>query len=110
MPTHDEFWFKDAVFYEAPIRSFFDADGDGKGDFRGLAQKLDYSRDLGVDCIWIPRMYPSPLRGDGYDISDFSATHPDLGSVADFKLLVDAAHARGLKVIADLVLNHPSDQ
>jgi len=110
MPTNDQFWFKDAVFYEAPIRSFFDADGDGKGDFRGIAQKLDYIRDLGVDCIWIPPMYPSPLRDDGYDISHFTSIHPDFGSVADFKLLVDAAHARGLKVIADLVLNHTSDQ
>ncbi|MEA2586115.1 MAG: maltose alpha-D-glucosyltransferase / alpha-amylase [Thermomicrobiales bacterium] len=110
MPTSDDLWFKDAIIYEAPIRSFFDANGDGKGDFRGMAQKLDYIRDLGVDCIWIPPMYPSPLRDDGYDIAHFTAIHADFGSVADFKLLVDAAHARGLKVIADLVMNHTSDQ
>jgi maltose alpha-D-glucosyltransferase/alpha-amylase len=106
----DDLWFKDAVFYEAPVRSFFDANGDGKGDFRGMAQKLDYLRDLGVDCIWITPMYPSPLRDDGYDIANFTAIHPDFGTVADFKLFLDAAHARGLKVIADLVMNHTSDQ
>ncbi len=110
MPISDDLWFKDAVFYEAPIRSFFDANGDGKGDFRGMAQKLDYIRDLGVDCIWITPMYPSPLRDDGYDIAHFTTIHPDFGSVADFKLLVDAAHARGVKIIADLVMNHTSDQ
>jgi maltose alpha-D-glucosyltransferase / alpha-amylase len=110
MPTSDDLWFKDAVFYEAPVRSFFDANGDGKGDFRGMAQKLDYIRDLGVDCIWITPMYPSPLRDDGYDIAHFTSIHPDFGSVADFKLLIDAAHARGVKVIADLVMNHTSDQ
>jgi maltose alpha-D-glucosyltransferase/alpha-amylase len=111
MPTSsDGLWFKDAVFYEAPVRSFFDANGDGKGDFRGLAQKLDYIRLLGVDCIWITPMYPSPLRDDGYDIADFTSIHPDFGSVGDFKLFLDAAHARGVRVIADLVLNHTSDQ
>ncbi len=103
-------WFRDAVFYEVPIRSFHDANGDGKGDFRGIAQKLDYIRDLGVDCIWVLPMYPSPLRDDGYDISDFLAIHPDFGTVADFKRFLDAAHARGLRVIADLVMNHTSDQ
>jgi maltose alpha-D-glucosyltransferase/alpha-amylase len=110
MPTSDDLWFKDAVFYEAPVRSFFDANGDGKGDFRGMAQKLDYIRDLGVDCIWLTPMYPSPLRDDGYDIAHFTTIHPDFGSVADFKLLLDTAHARGVKVIADLVMNHTSDQ
>jgi maltose alpha-D-glucosyltransferase/alpha-amylase len=110
MPHDDPLWFKDAVFYEVPIRSFYDANGDGSGDFRGLAQKLDYVRDLGVDCIWILPMYPSPLRDDGYDIASFLEIHPDLGSVNDFRLFLDAAHARGLKVIADLVMNHTSDQ
>lgn len=110
MPLDDSLWFKDAVFYEVPVRSFFDSNGDGKGDFVGVAQKLDYIRDLGVDCIWIQPMYPSPLLDDGYDISDFKLIHPDLGNVNDFILLVDAAHARGLKVVADLVLNHCSDQ
>ena len=110
MPSNDELWFKDAVFYEVPIRSFFDSNNDGKGDFRGLAQKLDYIRDLGVDCIWILPMYPSPNMDDGYDIADFFGVHPDYGSVGDFINFIDAAHARGLKVVADLVLNHTSDQ
>lgn len=110
MPHDDPLWFKDAVFYEVPIRSFFDSNDDGKGDFRGLAQKLDYIRDLGIDCIWILPMYPSPLLDDGYDISSFLEIHPDLGTVNDFRLFLDAAHARGLKVVADLVMNHVSDQ
>ena len=110
MPADDALWFKDAVFYEVPVRSFFDSNGDGKGDFRGLAQKLDYIRDLGVDCIWVLPMYPSPNLDDGYDIADFLKIHPDYGNVSDFILFIDAAHARGLKVVADLVLNHTSDQ
>jgi maltose alpha-D-glucosyltransferase / alpha-amylase len=110
MPSDDALWFKDAVFYEVPVRSFFDSSGDGKGDFRGLAQKLDYIRDLGVDCIWVLPMYPSPNLDDGYDIADFLKIHPDYGTVSDFILFIDAAHARGLKVVADLVLNHTSDQ
>jgi len=110
MPHDDPLWFKDAVFYEVPIRSFFDSNGDGKGDFRGLAQKLDYVRDLGIDCIWILPMYPSPLLDDGYDIASFLEIHPDLGTVNDFRLFLDAAHARGLKVVADLVMNHVSAQ
>jgi maltose alpha-D-glucosyltransferase/alpha-amylase len=110
MLANDPFWFKDAVFYEVPVRSFFDSNGDGYGDFRGLTQKLDYIRDLGVDCIWVQPMYPSPLLDDGYDIAGFTEIHPDLGTVNDFRLFMDAAHARGLKVIADLVMNHTSDQ
>jgi maltose alpha-D-glucosyltransferase/alpha-amylase len=110
MPSNDALWYKDAVFYEVPVRSFFDSNGDGKGDFRGLAQKLDYIRDLGVDCIWVLPMYPSPNLDDGYDIADFLSIHPDYGSVGDFINFIDAAHARGLKVVADLVLNHTSDQ
>ncbi len=110
MPSNDALWFKDAVFYEVQVRSFFDSNNDGKGDFRGLAQKLDYIRDLGVDCIWVLPMYPSPNLDDGYDIADFLSVHPDYGSVGDFINFIDAAHARGLKVVADLVLNHTSDQ
>ncbi len=108
--SEDPFWYKDAVFYEAPVKSFFDSDNNGIGDFRGMAEKLDYIKNLGVDCIWLLPFYPSPFKDDGYDISDFGSIHPDFGTVEDFKLLLDAAHERGLKVIADLVMNHTSDQ
>jgi len=110
MPSDDALWFKDAVFYEVPVRSFFDSNGDGKGDFRGLAQKLDYIRDLGVDCVWVLPMYDSPNLDDGYDIANYREIHADYGNVSDFISFIDAAHARGLKVVADLVLNHTSDQ
>ncbi|HEX3176790.1 MAG TPA: maltose alpha-D-glucosyltransferase [Methylomirabilota bacterium] len=103
-------WYKDAVFYEVHVKAFADADGNGVGDFAGLTGKLDYVRDLGVDCIWILPMYPSPLRDDGYDIADFYGIHPTYGSVEDFQKFLDAAHDRGLRVIADLVMNHTSDQ
>ncbi|HQY31247.1 MAG TPA: alpha-amylase family glycosyl hydrolase, partial [Thermomicrobiales bacterium] len=106
----DPLWYKDAVFYELHARSFFDSDNNGKGDFPGMAQRLDYVRNLGVDCIWIQPFYPSPLLDDGYDISDFTAIHPDFGSLEDFQRLVDAAHDRGLKVLIDFVMNHASDQ
>ena len=108
--SSDSLWFKDAVFYEAPVKSFFDSDNNGIGDFRGMTEKLDYIRQLGVDCIWLLPMYPSPYKDDGYDISDFMSIHHHYGTVADFKALLDAAHERGLKVIADLVVNHTSDQ
>ncbi|MFL5761605.1 MAG: maltose alpha-D-glucosyltransferase [Thermomicrobiales bacterium] len=110
MTFENELWYKDAIFYEAPVKSFYDADGDGMGDFKGMSEKLDYIRDLGVDCIWILPMFPSPLRDDGYDISSFDEIHPDYGTVDDFKEFLDQAHARGLRVIADLVMNHTSDQ
>ena len=103
-------WFKDAIFYEVPVRSFYDSNNDGSGDFRGLTEKLPYIRDLGVDCIWLLPFYPSPLKDDGYDIADFSTIHPDYGTLDDFRAFLDAAHALGLRVIADLVLNHTSDQ
>ncbi len=103
-------WHKDAVIYEVPIKSFYDSNGDGIGDLNGLTEKLDYIQQLGIDCIWLLPMYPSPLRDDGYDISDFYNIHPDYGTVADFEAFVRAAHDRGIKVIADLVLNHTSDQ
>ena len=108
--SEDSFWYKDAVFYEAPVKSFFDSDNNGVGDFRGMTEKLDYIRNLGVDCIWLLPFYPSPFKDDGYDISDFGSIHPDFGTVDDFKMLLDAAHERGLKVIVDLVMNHTSDQ
>jgi len=104
----DPLWFKHAVFYEIHVRGFFDGNGDGMGDLQGLAAKLDYLEWLGIDCIWLLPMYPSPLRDGGYDISDFYDIHPDYGSVEDFRALVDAAHQRQIRVIADLVMNHTS--
>ncbi|MBI4060576.1 MAG: maltose alpha-D-glucosyltransferase [Elusimicrobia bacterium] len=103
-------WYKDAVFYEVPIKSFYDSNGDGIGDLNGLTQRLDYLRQLEIDCLWLLPMYPSPLRDDGYDISNFYAIHPDYGTVEDFERLVKAAHERKIRVVADLVLNHTSDQ
>ncbi|MGH7268728.1 MAG: maltose alpha-D-glucosyltransferase [Candidatus Rokuibacteriota bacterium] len=106
----DELWYKDAVFYEVHVKAFYDSNADGVGDFRGLTQKLDYLQMLGVDCLWILPMYPSPLRDDGYDIADFYSVHPDYGTLGDFKDFLDEAHRRDMKVIADLVMNHTSDQ
>src|SRR5579884_3728921 len=103
-------WFKGAVFYEVHVRSFFDGNGDGIGDFRGLTEKLDYLQWLGIDCIWLLPFYSSPLRDGGYDISDFTNIHPDYGTVDDVQELIDAAHARRIRVIADLVMNHTSSE
>ncbi len=103
-------WYRDAIFYEVHVKAFRDANGDGVGDFAGLTESLDYVKDLGADCLWILPMYPSPLRDDGYDIADFYGVHPAYGTVEDFQTFLDAAHARGLRVIADLVMNHTSDQ
>ncbi|MCA9872931.1 MAG: hypothetical protein KC441_04735, partial [Anaerolineales bacterium] len=103
-------WYKEAVFYELYIRAYADASGDGHGDFRGAIEKLDHIRSLGVDCIWIMPMYPSPLLDDGYDVAQYDDIHPDYGTLADFKAFLDAAHERGLKLITDLVMNHTSDQ
>jgi maltose alpha-D-glucosyltransferase/alpha-amylase len=110
MLSADTEWFKDAVFYQIPVKSYMDSNADGIGDFRGLTEKLDYIKDLGIDCIWIMPMFPSPYQDDGYDISDFYAIHSDFGTVDDFQEFIEAAHARGLRVIADLVMNHTSDQ
>ena len=101
-------WFKTAVFYEIHTRAFFDSNDDGSGDFRGLPQKLDYLQWLGIDCIWLLPFYPSPLRDGGYDIADFYGVNPDYGSVEDFRTFVEQAHQRGIRVIADLVMNHTS--
>src|SRR5947209_5471959 len=101
-------WFKRAVFYEIHIRGFFDGNGDGSGDFRGLTEKLEFLQWLGIDCIWLLPFYASPLRDGGYDISDFTLVHPDYGTVDDVHELIDAAHARRIRVIADLVMNHTS--
>lgn len=103
-------WYKDAVFYEVPVRSFYDSNADGVGDFPGLTQRLDYIQELGVDCIWLLPMYRSPLKDDGYDISDFHSIQPEYGTLDDFRAFLDGAHARGIRVIADLVMNHTSDQ
>ena len=101
-------WFKTAVFYEIYLRGFYDGNGDGSGDFRGLTEKLDYLQWLGIDVIWLLPMYASPLRDGGYDISDFYTVHPDYGTIDDVQAFVDAAHERGIRVIADLVMNHTS--
>jgi maltose alpha-D-glucosyltransferase/alpha-amylase len=108
--SRDPLWYKRAVFYEVLIRGFYDSSGDGTGDIRGLAEKLDYLQWLGVDCIWLLPIYESPLRDGGYDISDFLKVLPEFGDIGDFVLLVEEAHRRGIRVIADLVMNHTSDQ
>ena len=106
----DPEWFKRAVFYEVLVRGFADSDGDGTGDLRGLTSKLDYLQWLGVDCVWLLPIYSSPLRDGGYDISDFTNVLPEFGTLGDFVELVEAAHERGLRVIADMIMNHTSDQ
>ncbi|MBX2969237.1 MAG: maltose alpha-D-glucosyltransferase [Cyclobacteriaceae bacterium] len=103
-------WFKDAIFYELSVRAFYDSNGDGIGDFNGLIQKLDYLEDLGVNTLWLLPFYPSPLKDDGYDVTDHYDIHPDYGTLSDFKTFLKEAHARGIKVITELVLNHTSDQ
>jgi len=108
--TPNPVWYKDAVLYEARVRSFRDSDGDGIGDFRGLTEKLDYLHDLGITAIWLLPFYPSPGRDDGYDISSYLEIHPDCGTLQDFKRFLREAHQRDLRVITELVINHTSDQ
>jgi maltose alpha-D-glucosyltransferase/alpha-amylase len=103
-------WYKDAVIYQIHVRSFYDSNGDGIGDFQGLAQKIDYLHDLGVNAIWLMPFFPSPLRDDGYDISDYTSVHSNYGTLDDFKKFLTSAHESGIKVIIELVLNHTSDQ
>ncbi len=105
----DPDWFKRAVFYEVLVRGFSDSNGDGTGDLRGLAEKLDYLQWLGIDCVWLPPFYPSPLRDGGYDVSDFTGVLPEFGTIEDFKQFLAAAHERGIRVIIDVVMNHTSD-
>jgi maltose alpha-D-glucosyltransferase/alpha-amylase len=110
MITADKEWYKDAIIYELHVKAFYDSNGDGYGDFRGLTEKLDYLQDLGINCIWLLPFYASPLRDDGYDIADYYKVHHNYGTVTDFKAFVKAAHNRGIRVLSDLVLNHTSDQ
>src|ERR671915_338078 len=102
----DHDWYKRAVFYEVLVRAFSDSNRDGTGDLRGLTEKLDYLQWLGVDCLWLLPFYQSPLRDGGYDISDFFAVLPEYGNLGDVLELVEEAHKRGLRIIADLVVNH----
>jgi maltose alpha-D-glucosyltransferase / alpha-amylase len=106
----DPYWYKRAVFYEVLVRGFADSNGDGTGDLKGLTSKLDYLSWLGIDCIWLLPIFQSPLRDGGYDISDYFTILPEFGDLGDFVHLVDEAHQRGIRVIADLVMNHTSDQ
>src|SRR5947207_3435054 len=109
--AHDDpLWYKDAVIYEAHVKSFFDSNNDGVGDFQGLTQKLDYLQGLGITCIWLLPFFPSPLRDDGYDIADYRNVHPQYGTLDAFKAFVKAAHERHIKVLIELVVNHTSDQ
>src|SRR6185503_13655804 len=106
----DQQWYKDAIIYQLHVKSFFDSNNDGVGDFPGLISKLDYIAVLGVNTIWLLPFYPSPRLDDGYDIGDYRGVHPDYGTLADAKLFIAAAHARGMRVITELVVNHTSDQ
>jgi maltose alpha-D-glucosyltransferase/alpha-amylase len=106
----DPLWYKDAIFYELRVRSFYDSNGDGVGDFPGLTAKLDYLHSLGVNTLWLLPFYPSPMRDDGYDIADYTNIHSSCGTLRDFKVFVREAHRRDLKIVTELVLNHTSDR
>src|SRR5207244_4133975 len=109
-PASDPLWYKDAILYELHVRAFRDSDGDGIGDFRGLTERLDYLKDLGVTALWLLPFYPSPLRDDGYDIAEYKGVHESYGTLADVRRLIREAHRRGLRVVTEMVLNHTSDQ
>ncbi len=106
----DPLWYKDAIIYELHVKAFMDSNNDGIGDFQGLLSKLDYLQDLGVTCLWLLPFFPSPLRDDGYDISDYLSIHPNYGTMEDFREFLVQAHNRGLQVMIELVINHTSDQ
>jgi maltose alpha-D-glucosyltransferase/alpha-amylase len=106
----EAYWYREAVFYQLYLRAYCDGNGDGHGDLQGAISKLDYIKSLGVDCIWIMPMYPSPLKDDGYDIADYLDIHSDYGTLEEFKSFIAAAHDLGLRVVTDLVMNHTSDQ
>ncbi len=106
----DPLWYKDAIIYELHVKAFMDGNNDGIGDFQGLLSRLDYVQDLGVTCLWLLPFFPSPLRDDGYDISDYLSVHPNYGTMEDFREFLIQAHHRGLQVMIELVINHTSDQ
>jgi len=106
----DPLWYKDAIVYEVHVRAFFDSTNDGNGDFPGLTDKLDYLQELGITCLWLLPFYPSPLRDDGYDISQYERVHPVYGTMRDFRTFMREAHHRGIRVITELVVNHTSDE
>jgi maltose alpha-D-glucosyltransferase/alpha-amylase len=106
----DPLWYKDAIIYELHVRAFCDSNSDGIGDFPGLLSRLDYLQDLGITCIWLLPFFPSPLRDDGYDISNYTDVNPSYGTLSDFKAFLDAAHQRNMQVMIELVINHTSDQ
>ena len=108
--TQDPLWYKDAVIYQVHVRTFYDSNGDGIGDFQGLASRLDYLHGLGINAIWLMPFFPSPLRDDGYDIADYRSVHPTYGTLEDFKKFLAVAHEGGIRVIIEMVLNHTSDQ
>ena len=110
MTDSDALWYKDAIIYQLHVKSYRDSNADGFGDFRGLIEKLDYIHDLGANTIWLLPFYPSPLRDDGYDIASYEEINPTYGSIEDFRALLEAAHARHIRVITELVINHTSDQ
>jgi len=106
----DQLWYKNAIFYQVYLRAFKDSNGDGRGDLRGLTDQLDYLKELGIDCIWLMPIYPSPLKDDGYDIADFYAIADIYGDLEDFRILLNSVHERGMRLIMDLVMNHTSDR
>ncbi len=108
MKPTDPLWYKDAIFFEVYVRGFQDSTDDGNGDLDGLTSRLDYLRELGVNCLWLMPIYHSPLKDDGYDIADFKKIDPAIGNVKSFESLTRAAHDRGIRVIADLVISHTS--
>ncbi|TFW10081.1 maltose alpha-D-glucosyltransferase, partial [Oxalobacteraceae bacterium OM1] len=108
--SDDPLWYKDSVIYQVHVKSFFDANNDGIGDFVGLIAKLDYIASLGVNTVWLLPFYPSPRKDDGYDIAEYKDVHPDYGTLDDARRFIDEAHKRGLRVITELVINHTSDQ
>src|SRR5580692_6163955 len=110
LDANDALWYKDAVIYQLNVKSFFDSNDDGIGDFPGLTSKLAYIRDLGVNTIWLMPFYPSPLKDDGYDIADYENVRPHYGTLDDFRTMLREAHRLGLKVVTELIINHTSDQ